>query len=180
MKKFLFACLLSVIVFVTNAQTTDNLKVVDSTTTFKGLSQPIENGTLIKTANFHFYEVNDKVIQKAGYPAMPQITVYQDGKKYKMKIQGMEKILNVKKIQEVIESNIAGYMDGSTLRDFKGYDGTTTFKLQNDQEWKQDETTSNVFSSLFRPAVTIYLTSEGYKMKIEGLNESPILVKKVR
>jgi hypothetical protein len=180
MKKLLFTCSLLTIVFVTNAQTTDNLKVVDSTTTFKGLSQPLENGSLIKTANFHFYEINDKVIQKAGYPAIPQITVYQDGKKYKMKIQGMEKVLTVKKIQEVIETNIVGYLDDKDVRDFKGYDGTTTFRLLNGQDWKQDETTSNVFSNLFRPAVTIYLASEGYKMKIEGLNESPILVKKVK
>lgn len=175
MKKIITLCLLVVICTTTNAQ---EMKVVDSATTFKPLTQPIERGTLIKTSNFHFYEINDKVTQKSGWPAQPQVVVYQDGKKYKMKIQGIDKVLAVNKIQEVIESNIQGVMDGKDVRDFKGYDGSTIFKLQNMQEWQQDETTSNVFSNLFRPAVTIYLTSAGYRMIIHGLNESPILVKK--
>ncbi|MES2329160.1 MAG: hypothetical protein V4539_06115 [Bacteroidota bacterium] len=168
MKKMMIVCLLAAASVTAQAQT--EMKVVDSTTTFKPLTEPLERGTLIKTSTFHFYEINDKITQKSGWPKQPEIVVYQEGKKYKMKIQGIEKPLAVNKIQEVIESNIAG--------DFKGYDGTTSFKLQNGQDWKQDETTSNVFSNLFRPAVIIYLTSEGYKMKIEGLNESPILVKK--
>lgn len=169
MKKIIFVCLMLAVVSVTSAQ---ELKVVDSTTSFKALTGAIERGTIIKTSTFNYYEINDKVTQKSGWPAQPQIVVYQEGKKYKMKIQGMEKVLAVNKIQEVIESNIDG--------NFRGYDGTTSFKLVNQQEWKQDETTSNVFSNLFRPAVTIYLTSGGYRMKIEGLNEEPILVKKIR
>lgn len=167
MKKMIAVCLLAAACVTTNAQ---EMKVVDSATTFKQLAGPLERGTLIKTSNFHFYEINDKVSQKSGWPAQPEVIVYQEGKKYKMKIQGIEKLIAVNKIQEVIESNIAG--------DFKGYDGTSSFKLQNGQNWEQAETTSNVFSNLFRPAVTIYLTAEGYRMKIEGLNESPILVKK--
>lgn len=167
MKKMILVSLLAAVVGSTQAQ---EMKVVDSTNTFKPIVGPIERGTLIKTSNFHYYEINDKVVQKSGWAAQPEIVVYQEGKKYKMKIQGIEKILAVNKIQEVIESNIDG--------NFRGYDGTSSFKLVNGQEWKQDETTSNVFSNLFRPAVTIYLTSQGYRMKIEGLNEDPILVKK--
>ncbi|MEO8173787.1 MAG: hypothetical protein ABI581_11915 [Sediminibacterium sp.] len=167
MKKMIAVCLFAAVCTTTNAQ---EMKVVDSTTTFKTLTGPLERGMLIKTSNFHFYEINDKVAQKSGWPAQPEIVVYQEGKKYKMKIQGIEKPIAVNKIQEVIESNISG--------DFKGYDGASSFKLQNGQEWKQDETTSNVMSNLFRPAVIIYLTGEGYKMKIEGLNENPILVRK--
>jgi len=74
------------------------------------------------------------------------------------------------RLQEVIEN----FIDGN----FKGYDGNSSFKLVNGDVWKQDYTTGNVFANLFRPAVTISLSSEGYKMKIEGLNEDPILVKK--
>ncbi|MES2005029.1 MAG: hypothetical protein V4450_10940 [Bacteroidota bacterium] len=170
MKKITAICSLSLMVLFANAQSTDNLKMVDSTNTFKLLTQPIERGTLIKTSNFHYYEINDKVIQKAGYPAQPEIIVYQDGKKYKMKIQGMDKLLLVNKVQEVIETKFEG--------DFKGWDGTSSFKMANGQTWKQDSPTSSIFSNLFRPAVMIYLTSEGYKMKIEGLNEDPIIVKR--
>ena len=178
MKKSMITSALLAFVLFANAQSTDNLKMVDSTNTFKGLSKPLERGMIIKTSNFHYYEITDKITQKAGYPLQPEIVVYQDGKKFKMKVQGMEKLVSVNKIQEVIESNIEGYMDGTTLRDFNGYDGNTTFKLKNQQEWKQAETTSTIFSNLFRPAVTIYLTSEGYKMIIEGLKEDPILVRK--
>ena len=172
MKKILFVCVLLTTGLVSKAQTTDNLKVVDSATTFKPLAQPIERGTLIKTSNFHFYEINDKVTQKSGYPSQPEIIVYQDGKKFKMKIQGMEKLLTVNKIPEVIESNING--------DFKGWDGSTKFKLVNQQEWQQDSPTGTIFKNLYRPAVIIYLSSEGYKMKVEGVDEDPILVKKIR
>ncbi|MEA3425770.1 MAG: hypothetical protein U9R46_05955, partial [Bacteroidota bacterium] len=121
--------------------------------------------------NYHFYEINDKVNQKFSN-AQPQLMVYQDGRKFKIKIEGVEKLLTCNKIQEVIESNIDG--------DFKGWDGNSSFRLVNQQEWKQDSPTSTVFANLYRPAVIIYLTSEGYKMKIEGLNEDPILVKKIR
>jgi hypothetical protein len=172
MKKIFLASAFLTIFVATKAQTTDNLKVVDSAITFKSLKQPIQRGTLIKTSTFHFYEITEKVTQKTGYPAQPEVVVYQDGKKYKMKIQGMEKILSVNKIQEVIESNIEG--------DFKGWDGATKFKLQNQQEWQQDAPTGTIFKNLYKPAVLIYLSSEGYKMKIEGVDEDPILVKKLR
>ena len=171
MKKFiLFSSALFVIGMI-QAQVPTNLKLVDSTITFKNLSESLTKGSLIKTANFHFYELNDKINQKSMYPN-PEILVYQDGKKFKMKIQGIEKLLIVNRLQEVIESNIDG--------NFKGYDGNSSFSLMNGQDWKQDYTTGNVFANLFRPAVTIYLSSEGYKMKIEGLNEDPILVRKIR
>jgi hypothetical protein len=170
MKKIFVVLSMLAVSFTVKAQSTDNLPVVDSALVFKPLTQPIERGTLIKTSNFHFYEITDKVTQKSGWPAQPLVVVYQDGKKFKMKIQGIDKPLAVNKVKEVIES----YIDGN----FKGYDGNTSFKLDNQQEWKQDESTSNVFANLFKPAVTIYLTSEGYKMKIEGLNESPIIVRK--
>ena len=174
MKKMIAFVLATSVVTIAQAQ-----NVVDSSTSFKAIVGPIERGTVIKTANFHYYEITDKVVQKSGWAAQPEIVVYQEGKKYKMKIQGMEKVLSVNKIQEVIESNIMGVLDDrKNVNDFKGYDGTTTFRLQNGQDWAQAETTSNVFTNLFRPAVTIYLTSEGYKMRIEGLKEDPILVKK--
>ncbi len=164
--------LLSFVLFVfgfIQSQVPANLKLIDSTKTFKNLTETLAKGSLIKTENFHFYELNDKINQKSIYPN-PEILVYQEGKKLKMKIQGIEKLLTCNRLQEVIEN----YIDGN----FRGYDGNSSFKLVNGDVWKQDYTTGNVFANLFRPAVTIYLSSEGYKMKIEGLNEDPILVKK--
>jgi hypothetical protein len=177
MKKLFLFLLLGAGVAATAQNAT--LKTVDSTTTFSRLTQPVVRGTLIKTANFHFYEINEKVNQIVPF-GQPEVVVYQEGKKYRIKIQGIDKLLACNKIQEVIESNIEGVMEGDNVREFRGYDGTTSFKLSNLQVWKQDETTSNVFTDLLKPAVTIYLTGEGYKMKITGLNQDPILVKKVK
>ncbi len=170
MKKILLLGFVLIGTGVLNAQITANMKLVDSTTSFKPLIPTLTRGGLIKTANFHFYELNDKINQKSLYPN-PEILVYQEGKKYKMKIQGIEKLIVVNKLQEVVESNIDG--------NFKGYDGTTSFRLVNQDVWKQDYPTGTVFTNLFRPAVTIYLSSEGYKMIIEGVAEDPILVKKL-
>lgn len=89
-----------------------------------------------------------------------------------MKIEGIEKFFSCNKIQEVIESNIDG--------DFKGWDGNTIIKLVNQQEWEQDARTSSIFINLYRAVVLIYLSSKGYKLKIAGVHENPILVKKVR
>lgn len=170
MKKLFSSILLLVICLCAQAQITETMKLIDSTTPFKPINGAITRGSLIKTSNFHYYEINDKVNQKFNN-GQPALKVYQDGKKFKIKIEGIEKLLTCNKVQEVIESNIEG--------DFKGWDGTTSFKLVNQQVWKQDNPTSTVFANLYRPAVLIYLSSEGYKLKIEGLNEDPILVKKV-
>lgn len=168
MKRMILGGMLLAATATVQAQT-ENMKVVDSLGT-TGRLTTIAKGTLVKLSNSHYYEINDKINQPATL-AQPNVVVYQDGKKFKMKIPGVDKLLAVNKIQEVIETNIDG--------NFRGYDGTTKFKLENRQEWQQDSPTSNVFSNLFRPAVVIYLTPEGYKMKIEGLNEAPILVKKL-
>jgi hypothetical protein len=168
MKKILSLALSSTCLFA-SAQSTDNMKLVDSSSSFNTLTTPITRGMLLKTTNLHFYEITDKVNQKPT-PAQPVIKVYQDGKKYKISIQGIDKLLACKKVQDVIESKIDGY--------FKGWDGTTTFALMNGQKWKQDEPTGTVFANLYQPNVLIYLGSDGYRMKVDGLNEDPILVKK--
>ncbi|MEA3427209.1 MAG: hypothetical protein U9R46_13275, partial [Bacteroidota bacterium] len=92
MKKLLAACMVLLAVQATKAQTTDNLKLIDSTTPFKPINGAITRGTLIKTSNYHFYEINDKVNQKFSN-AQPQLMVYQDGRKFKIKIEGVEKLL---------------------------------------------------------------------------------------
>jgi hypothetical protein len=171
MKKIIsFFCSLLLVTGII-AQITPAMKMVDSTTVFGKIDGMISRGTILKTSTFHFYEINDKINQKPAV-ATPVLVVYQEGKKYKMQVQGIDRLLACNRISEVIESNIDG--------DFKGWDGNSSFRLVNQQEWKQDGQTSSVFANLYRPAVLIYLSAEGYKMKIEGLNEEPILVKRLR
>ena len=163
---------LFVLLFTGTATAQDAPGPEDATTLFSMFRGTLSRGTVIKTANNHFYEINDKINQKITLSASTELKIFKEGKKYKISIQGIDKILACNRLQEVIESNIDG--------DFKGWDGTTTFKLLNQEEWKQDNPTGTIFVNLYRPAVMIYLTPEGYKMKITGVDEDPILVKKVR
>ncbi len=148
-----------------------DVKLEDSTTLAGRIQGPLKKGTVLKTANNHFYEVNEKGTQILSL-SQPEVKVIKEGKKYKMLITGLDKPVAVNKLADVIESNIAG--------DFKGWDGNTVFKLLNRQEWQQDVPTGTIFVNLYNPAVLIYSTPEGYKMKIEGVNEDPIIVKKIR
>ena len=161
--------LLSLICIQFNLAAQDPQKPIDSTSLFSKFFGTIKRGTVIKTSNNHFYEINDKIEQKV-FLNQSEIKVFKEGKKYKISIAGIERLLYCNKLGDVIESNIAG--------NFSGWDGNTVFRLMNSQVWQQDGPTGTIFVNLFNPAVLIYSTSEGYKMKIEGVNEEPILVRK--
>lgn len=87
-----------------------------------------------------------------------------------------EKIINALKenakneCTPVVESTIAG--------DFSGWDGETIFKLDNGQIWEQAEYDYS-YSYAYRPDVTIYPTSAGCRMRVEGEDET-ILVRRIQ
>jgi len=70
----------------------------------------------------------------------------------------------------VIESEIDG--------DFNGWDGETIFKLSNGQIWQQAEYDYE-YEYAYDPKVTIFKTSSGYKMKVEGMDDT-IVVKRLK
>lgn len=70
----------------------------------------------------------------------------------------------------VIESRIDG--------EFQGWDGETIFKLANGQIWQQASYAYH-YHYAYSPEVTIYQTSQGYKMKVEGVEET-ILVRRLK
>lgn len=126
-------------------------------------------GFVIKTRSGHYFEITGKIKQR-GTVTNPAVQVFKDGKKYNLVIQGIEKPIQAFKIKEVYES----YIDG----DFKGWNGTSSFTLQNNQEWKQDDN-KNLFSNLYRPAVVIYRMSDGtYTMKVAGVDDTIMVVRK--
>jgi hypothetical protein len=126
-------------------------------------------GLLIKTRSGNFYEITDKIKQKNKINN-PTVQAFKEGKKYKLLIQGIDKPLTAVKAVGVIESNIDG--------DFKGWEGTTTFKLVNGQSWQQDEY-GTLFANLYRPVVYIYRAADGtYKMKIAGVEQVLIVRQK--
>ncbi len=70
----------------------------------------------------------------------------------------------------VIESQI----DGT----FEGWSGETVFKLTNGQIWQQSSY-AYTYHYAYRPAVTIFPSGGGCKMKVEGVSDS-ISVKRLK
>jgi hypothetical protein len=71
---------------------------------------------------------------------------------------------------DVIESEIDG--------EFHGWAGDTIFKLTNGQIWQQTEYDYD-YEYAYRPEVTIFNTSGGFKMKVEDMEDS-IYVKRIK
>ena len=128
-------------------------------------------GFLLRTRSKNYYEIAGKLKQQ-NKVENPTVDVYKEKKnKYKILIQGQNETLPATKLQDVIESNING--------DFRGWEGTTTFKLLNGDVWVQDEIKTLYSNSMFRPVVYIYRASDGtYKMKVQGVDETVQVKKK--
>jgi hypothetical protein len=169
--KALLLCLGLMMLVTISSKAQDASAPFDSTTIFSRYIGVLKRGTVLKTSNNHFYEINDKIEQKVRLD-QSIIKVYKEGKKFKISIAGIDRLLFCRKLEDVIESNIDG--------DFSGWDGNTIFNLTNTQRWQQDSPTGTIFVNLFKPAVMIYSTPEGFKMKIAGVDEDPIIVKKLR
>lgn len=73
-------------------------------------------------------------------------------------------------IPDIFESEIAGI--------FEGWSGDTIFRLRNGQVWQQSSTAVTRYHAE-RPAVLIYLSGTGYKMKVDGIDQT-ISVKRLK
>lgn len=62
--------------------------------------------------------------------------------------------------------------------EFEGWSGETVFKLANGQIWQQ-ASYAYTYHYAYRPAVTIFPSTGGCKMKVEGVDDS-ILVNRLR
>ena len=65
--------------------------------------------------------------------------------------------------QKVIKTQIDG--------EFEGWEGETIFKLMNGQIWQQAEY-DYMYHYDYMPDVVIYKTESGYRMRVEGLDET--------
>lgn len=156
-----FFLVLAVIFFSASVNAQDRV-LTDSSSYDGRLQLPVEQNFLLKTSSGHYYELSSAIKQK-NVLMSPQVSVYKNGKKLEMVIQNVEKPVPVKLVEDVTETIIDG--------DFKGWDGTTTFKMVDGHTWKQDRD-GNLFGNAFRPKVVIYRTPEGYKMKVQGVDET--------
>jgi len=64
-------------------------------------------------------------------------------------------------------TTIVSHIDGT----FEGWTGETIFNLENGQIWQQARY-SYRYHYAYRPEVTIFSTSGGYKMIVAGVNEA--------
>jgi hypothetical protein len=169
-----FLIILSVFIFGTlSAQSKiDTASAPVEITYFDGpVNSVFSPGFLLKTRSKSFYEITGKK-KYANRIANPEVKVYKEKKrKYQLLIHGIADPISAVKVQDVVESKIDG--------DFRGWDGTTSFKLLNGDVWVQDELKTMFHDAIFRPTVYVFQSDDGtYKMKIEGVDEMVQVKKK--
>jgi hypothetical protein len=139
-------------------------------TSIKGtISGSINKGYLFKTSDREFFEIIERTRQRVR-ERNPDVTIYKSGSDYKLEIEGFDEPVICRKISDVIETTIDG--------EFKGWDGSTIFKMTNGQIWQQSEY-AYMYHYAYRPSVTIYESKDGIKMKVEDVDEL-ITVKKLK
>lgn len=172
-KKIMLMALSFFIASATFAQLTDTTKkeafpVIERSKYNGVLNATLTEGFLIKTSASRYYIIDEKALVKVNI-TNPEIVISKNGKKIFITIQGTDKSLRCHREDDVLESYIAGT--------FSGWNGNTSVKLDNGDEWIQDESGAVIMKNLYRPKTIVYRTNDGYRMKIEGINEL-MLVKK--
>jgi hypothetical protein len=164
--KFLFLTFITFYSIKANAQ---DWTLYEKTSIKGSISGSITKGYLFKTSGGSFYEIIERTRQRVR-ERNPDVTIYKSGNDYKLVIEGFDEPVICRKIKDVIESTIEG--------EFKGWEGSTIFKLTNGQIWQQSEY-SYMYHYAYRPSVTIYESKDGVKMKVEDVDEV-ISVKKLK
>jgi len=90
------------------------------------------------------------------YEYRPAVVLAEEGGKVILTVANHS--IPVRRVSEVIESNIAG--------EFKGWDGKSTYRLANGQVWQQT-TYKYEYKYAYNPEVLIYSISGSYKMRVE-------------
>jgi hypothetical protein len=86
--------------------------------------------------------------------------------------------LVVRLLTERKQAGCASAVETRIDGDFEGWNGDTLFELENGQVWKQRGSASQ-YTYRFSPAVVIYRSESGCKMKVDGV-EGEILVERLK
>lgn len=156
-------CLFSIVCFSQNW-------TYEETTSIKGqVNGTITKGYLLKTYSGKYYEIIERTRQRVR-ERNPEVKIYSDGNDYKLEIDGFEEPIICRRNKNVIESSISG--------EFKGWEGSTIFKLSNGQIWQQSSY-AYMYNHAYSPSVIIYESKDGIKMKVEDVEEI-INVRKIK
>ena len=111
---------------------------------------PLDNGAYWLQAEYKYWY---------HYAYCPEVEVYYDGGAYYLRVAGEEESVAVTRVNDVIESNIAGA--------FTGWKGTSEYQLTNGQVWRQARHRYE-YKYRYRPTVLIYTGSGGLVMDVQG------------
>jgi len=120
-----------------------------------------EGETIIKLMNGELWQQSE-YYYSYHYAFMPKVTIINSPTGYKMKVDGIDKEVAVKKLENTIQTNIQG--------SFNGWDGDTIVELTNGEKWKQSSYLYS-YSYAYNPEVIIYESDYGFKMKVDGNDE---------
>ena len=150
------------------------------TTNVKGrISGGIQRGKILEMSSGSIYKVSGLSLQLV-LEIMPDATVLQNGREYKLIIKGFDEPLICEQIkpprhlapkrgaidtQGVVESYIEG--------EFEGWDGDTIVQLVNGQIWEQAAFKYH-YSYRYQPKVTIFKTRASWMMLVEGMDPVPV------
>ena len=119
-----------------------------------------------------FEGFNDEVLFKMGdgtywvqaqyqywyhYAYRPDLIITEENGRYILTVAGHS--ILVRRVTDVIESRIDG--------EFKGWDGETSYKLQNGQVWQQS-TYKYEYKYAYLPEAVVYRAGSGYRMSVAG------------
>lgn len=117
--------------------------------------------SVIKLTNGEIWMQTEYYYQYS-FAFMPKVTLISTPAGYRMKVDGINKEVAVKRLENTIESSIAG--------SFNGWNGDTVVELINGEKWVQSAYKYS-YSYAYNPTVLIYNDGMGFKMKVEGNNE---------
>ncbi len=122
------------------------------------------------------YQVHDRVRMRVR-ERKPDALVLQDGKYYKLIIDGFDEplicIQLVKPRRSLSPSTVTSNSDviNTYIQDeFEGWEGETVFKFDNGQIWQQSSY-AYMYHYAYHPKVMIIKISGSWKMKVEGVDE---------
>jgi hypothetical protein len=100
----------------------------------------------------------------------PDVIIYRTEKGYKMKVEGLDSTVLVRRVAILLESSIDG--------EFTGWSGDSVYKRMNGQMWQQSEY-KYLYRYAWSPSVIICQAPDGYRMVVEGV-EGSVRVNRIR
>lgn len=93
------------------------------------------------------------------YAYCPQANILKKNNRLYIQVDNKNQVVPVRQINGVIKSRIAG--------EFNGWEGETSYELENGQVWQQDRYKYK-YKYKYRPEVLIYNPGGGYIMQVAG------------